>query len=37
MFKNFKELNYQVGSGFMVGLPGQTLQDTAKDILLLKN
>ncbi|AHM55722.1 biotin synthetase [Peptoclostridium acidaminophilum DSM 3953] len=31
-----KELGYQTGSGFMIGLPGQTLETIAKDILLLK-
>lgn len=34
--KILEKLNYQTGSGFMVGLPGQTLEDIAKDILLLK-
>lgn len=32
---NLKELGYQVGDGFMVGLPGQTLGDIAEDILFL--
>jgi biotin synthase len=31
-----KELGYQVGSGNMVGLPGQTLDTLADDILLLR-
>ncbi len=31
-----KELGYQVGSGNMVGLPGQTLDILAGDILLMK-
>lgn len=31
-----RELGYQVGSGFMVGLPGQTVGTLADDILLLK-
>ncbi|WP_027717495.1 [FeFe] hydrogenase H-cluster radical SAM maturase HydE [Desulfovirgula thermocuniculi] len=31
-----KELGYQVGSGNMVGLPGQDLETLAEDILLLK-
>ncbi|NPV26413.1 MAG: [FeFe] hydrogenase H-cluster radical SAM maturase HydE [Firmicutes bacterium] len=31
-----RELGYQVGSGNMVGLPGQTLETLADDILLLK-
>jgi biotin synthase len=30
-----KELGYQVGSGNMVGLPGQTVESIADDILLL--
>ncbi|WP_287190173.1 [FeFe] hydrogenase H-cluster radical SAM maturase HydE [Syntrophothermus sp.] len=28
-----KEIGYQVGSGVMIGLPGQTLEDLAMDIL----
>lgn len=31
-----KELGYQTGSGFMIGLPGQTLETIARDILLLR-
>jgi biotin synthase len=31
-----KELGYQVGSGNMVGLPGQSLEALAKDIILLR-
>ncbi|MDD4570634.1 MAG: [FeFe] hydrogenase H-cluster radical SAM maturase HydE, partial [Tepidanaerobacteraceae bacterium] len=31
-----KELKYQNGSGFMIGLPGQTVEDIARDILFLK-
>ncbi|MFZ7103330.1 MAG: [FeFe] hydrogenase H-cluster radical SAM maturase HydE [Peptococcaceae bacterium] len=31
-----KELGYQLGSGCMVGLPGQTLDTLARDLLLLK-
>ncbi|MDK2822651.1 MAG: biotin synthase [Clostridia bacterium] len=31
-----KELGYQLGSGCMVGLPGQTLDTLADDLLLLK-
>ena len=31
-----KDLKYQVGSGFMIGLPGQTIEDIARDILFLK-
>ncbi|MFI3326178.1 MAG: [FeFe] hydrogenase H-cluster radical SAM maturase HydE [Clostridia bacterium] len=33
--KNLKTLGYEVGSGFMIGLPNQTLQTVANDILLL--
>ncbi|MCK4905116.1 [FeFe] hydrogenase H-cluster radical SAM maturase HydE [bacterium] len=32
-----KEINYQVGAGNIIGLPGQTLEDLADDILLMKN
>ncbi len=32
-----KKLNYQVGAGNIVGLPGQTFEDLADDILLMKN
>ncbi len=31
-----RELNYQVGSGFMVGLPGETTETLVQNILLLK-
>lgn len=31
-----KELGYQVGTGCMVGLPGQSVDDLAEDILLFK-
>jgi len=31
-----KELGYQLGSGCMVGIPGQTLDTLAEDLLLLK-
>ncbi len=34
--KNIKDLGYETGSGFMVGLPGQTLETIAEDLLLLK-
>ena len=34
--KNLKKLGYETGSGFMVGLPGQTLSTIAKDLMLLK-
>lgn len=35
--KNIKKLGYQLGGGFIIGLPGQTMQTIAKDILLLKS
>lgn len=31
-----KEIGYQVGAGFMVGLPGQTNEDLVRDLLFLK-
>ncbi len=31
-----KNLGYQTGSGFMIGLPGQTWETIAQDLLLLK-
>lgn len=31
-----KGLGYETGSGFMVGLPGQTIDTLAKDLMLLK-
>lgn len=34
--RQIQELGYQLGSGFMVGLPGQTNRTLAKDIMLLK-
>ena len=34
--KQLKTLGYRIGSGFMIGLPGQTFKTIAKDILLLK-
>ncbi|OFZ48693.1 MAG: [FeFe] hydrogenase H-cluster radical SAM maturase HydE [Bdellovibrionales bacterium RIFOXYB1_FULL_37_110] len=35
--KHLKELNYQVGSGILIGFPFQTIKDLAKDILFLKS
>lgn len=32
---NLKELGYQVGSGFMVGVPTQTLENLANDLIFL--
>ena len=34
--KNLKEIGYQVGSGFMVGSPGQTLRDLAKEMKFIE-
>ena len=34
--KTLKRLKFETGSGFMIGLPGQTLETIADDILLLK-
>ncbi len=33
---DLKELGYQAGAGFMVGPPGQKLQDLAEDLVFLK-
>lgn len=33
---NLKEIGFQVGAGFMVGIPGGTVDDLARDILFLK-
>lgn len=34
--KNIKKLGFETGSGFMIGLPGQTLDVIASDLLLLQ-
>ncbi len=34
--KDLKEIGYQVGAGFMVGLPGQEEEDIAEDLYFLK-
>lgn len=34
--KNLGDLGYEVGSGTLIGLPGQTLESIAKDILFFK-
>ena len=34
--QDLKELGYEVGTGILVGLPGQTLRSIAKDILFFK-
>lgn len=33
--RDLRELGYQVGAGCMVGLPGQTIDDMASDVLLV--
>lgn len=33
---NLRELGYQVGSGIIIGLPGQTIDDITRDLLFLK-
>ena len=35
ILRTIRRLGYETGSGFMVGLPGQTYDDLANDILLL--
>lgn len=35
--KRLRRTGYQVGTGVMIGLPGQTMRDLANDILFLKN
>lgn len=34
--KDLKEIGFQVGAGFMIGLPGQTMIDYVDDLLFLK-
>jgi len=34
--KELRRLGYQIGAGCMVGIPGQTIEDLAGDIMLLK-
>ena len=34
--ESLKEIGYQVGSGFLIGLPGLKLTDYAKDLIFLK-
>lgn len=34
--KNLKEIGYQIGAGFMVGLPKQTNKDLVNDLLFVK-
>lgn len=35
--KTLKEIGYQVGAGFMVGLPGQREEDLVEDLIFLKS
>ncbi|NLC51869.1 MAG: [FeFe] hydrogenase H-cluster radical SAM maturase HydE, partial [Firmicutes bacterium] len=35
--EHLRQLGYQVGAGFMVGLPDQKVEDLAEDLLLLQN
>jgi biotin synthase len=35
--KLLRKCGYQVGTGVMIGLPGQTVEDLAKDLLFIKN
>lgn len=35
--KDLREVGFQVGTGVMIGLPGQTLEDLANDILFLRD
>ena len=35
--RDLQKLGYEVGSGILVGLPGQSIESIAKDILFLKN
>ena len=34
--ENLREIGYQIGAGFMVGLPSQTKEDLVKDLVYLK-
>lgn len=34
--KNLKEIGYQIGAGFMVGIPGQRKKDLVNDLLFIK-
>jgi biotin synthase len=36
LLKGMKEMGYYVASGFLIGLPGQTVEDIADDILFMK-
>lgn len=34
--RDLKDIGYQVGTGFIVGLPGQTLKDLVQDLMFIK-
>ena len=34
---DLKDLSYQVGTGVMIGLPGQSIQDLARDLIFLRD
>src|ERR1035441_8901411 len=36
LLASIKELGYEVGSGILIGIPGQTYQDLARDLLLFR-
>ncbi len=36
MLRKLRELNFEVGSGVMVGIPGQTVDDLVNDLLLFR-
>ncbi|MDD5169389.1 MAG: [FeFe] hydrogenase H-cluster radical SAM maturase HydE [Syntrophales bacterium] len=36
ILNHLKKLGYEVGSGVMIGIPGQTYEDLARDILMFK-
>lgn len=36
ILKNLKKLGYEVGSGIMIGIPGQSYEDLARDILAFR-
>jgi biotin synthase len=37
MLRELRDLGYEVGSGSMVGIPGQSITDVAEDVLLFRN
>ena len=36
MLINLKEIGYEVGAGFMIGLPNQSNEDLVNDLLFIK-